>query len=163
MVELKKAESKDIKLIAKLADKIWHLHFPGIISDEQIEFMLGKMYTQEIIEKELNNGVIWKIIYYNDKPVGFISYSMINEYQCKVYKIYVLPKHQRKGIGRISINDAIDYAKEGKAMELILNVNRNNTKAIEAYKKYGFSIIREEDTEFYDKFILNDYLMGMSI
>ena len=163
MVELKPVEKKDIVLLRKLADEIWRLHFPGIISNEQIDYMLEKMYSMEQIEKELNQGIIWKIIIHNDKPVGYISYSMINEYQCRLNKIYVHPDLQDKGIGRISINDAINYAKDKKAMEIILNVNRNNEKAIKAYGKYGFIIIKEEDVDFDNKFILNDYIMGMSI
>jgi ribosomal protein S18 acetylase RimI-like enzyme len=163
MVELKVAESKDIDLIIKLSDKIWRKHFPGIISDEQIDYMLGKMYSHQQIEKEMNEGVIWKIIYFSDKPAGYISYSMLNEYQCKLHKIYLLPSLQRKGIGRISLNDVMDYAKDKKAMEIILNVNRNNLTAIKAYEKYGFMKIKEEDVDFDKKFILNDYVMGMSI
>ena len=44
-----KATIKDIHLIQDLAQKSWRSHYPGIISHEQIDFMLDLMYSEEEI------------------------------------------------------------------------------------------------------------------
>src|SRR5439155_13935203 len=39
--------------IAALAQIIWRAHYPGIISNEQIEYMLARMYDCSVMEAEL--------------------------------------------------------------------------------------------------------------
>ena len=50
-----KATIKDIPLIQDLAEKSWRSHYPGIISPEQIDFMLNLMYSEEEITRQFNN------------------------------------------------------------------------------------------------------------
>ena len=51
-----KATIKDISLIQDLAEKSWRSHYPGIISPEQIDFMLDLMYSEEEITRQFNNS-----------------------------------------------------------------------------------------------------------
>lgn len=60
---------------------------------------------------------------YNKKNNGFI------------YNVYVYPKYRQNGLGNILIKDAI--AKYGG---IDLTVGKTNTKAINLYKKHGFKI-----------------------
>ena len=158
MVEFRVATNKDVDLLTKLSQEIWNLHYINILSKEQIDYMLEKMYTSDIINEEINKGIIWKIVYYNNEPIGYFSYSMINEKQCKLHKIYILPTFHGKGFGKSCITDVFEYTKNKNANEVILYVNRFNEKAIKSYSKYGFKILKEEDTKFGD-FVLNDYVM----
>lgn len=157
-INLKLATVNDINIIQKLAHEIWNLHFPGIISLAQINYMLGEMYNTEVIKKELNNRVIWKIFYSNNDPIGYISYSMIEKYKCKLHKIYVYPDFHGKGLGKLGLDDVKNYAVKNNAKEIVLNVHRDNVKAIKSYTKYGFKIAKQLDTVFGD-FELNDFLM----
>ena len=63
MVSFNKASKEDIFTIQNLARAIWFGHYPGIISDEQIEYMLNLMYSAETITKEINEGFHWYISY----------------------------------------------------------------------------------------------------
>lgn len=157
-ISLKKASVNDINIIQKLSYEIWNLHFPGIISNDQINFMLGEMYNTETIKKELNNGVIWKIFYNNNDPIGYISYSIIDKNKCKLHKLYIHPDFHGNGLGKLGLDDVKNYAIKNKTNEIVLNVHRDNVKAIKSYTKYGYKIVKQLDTVF-GGFELNDFLM----
>jgi hypothetical protein len=55
-----------------------------------------------------------------------------------------------------------DLAKNERIDKIILNVNRYNVKAIQAYRNWGLSI-RESVDIIYGKYILNDYVMEYTI
>ena len=162
MILLRSAEENDIPLLQKLARKIWVRHYTGIISSDQIDFMLEKMYNAETISSEIKHGIQWKIVEKEKEPIGFYSFSMVNPTHCKLYKLYLKIEFHGRGIGKTCLNDVVAYAKTQKASDVILYVNRNNEKGMRAYKAYGFKILKEVDTDF-GGFVLNDYKMGLAL
>jgi hypothetical protein len=48
------ATEADLPAIATLAGVIWRAHYPGIISSEQIEYMLAKMYSLGTLREEIS-------------------------------------------------------------------------------------------------------------
>lgn len=54
--------------------------------------------------------------------------------------LYILPEYQGKGIGKTYLNYLDDRFKN-ESIRLRLEVAKSNTKAIELYKRYGFSEI----------------------
>jgi ribosomal protein S18 acetylase RimI-like enzyme len=73
-----------------------------------------------------------------------------------------MPQSQGKGTGKFVINEILKaiIIKGGKALQL--NVNRNN-RAKEFYEKLGFTIIREEDNDIGNGYLMNDYVMEKKI
>jgi ribosomal-protein-alanine N-acetyltransferase len=59
-----------------------------------------------------------------------------------VISIAVLPKHQKKGIGFLLVQEAMQAMVGYKAKECYLEVRTSNTPAIKLYKKLGFEITR---------------------
>ena len=55
------ATADDIPVLRDLAQRIWHAHYSGIISREQIDYMLARMYAAEVIRSELAAGVAWNL------------------------------------------------------------------------------------------------------
>jgi ribosomal protein S18 acetylase RimI-like enzyme len=123
--------------------------------------MLKEMYEPIIIETEVEKGIIWKIFIENGKPIGYLSYTMINT-KCKLYKIYIHPHSQKKGYGTIGLNEVKNFAMASDAKEIVLNVNRDNINSLNLYLKYGFKIEKDENNKMGD-FFLNDYLMKFEI
>ena len=52
-INLVKANVDDAPLIEKLACQIWHDYYPSIITVEQIDHMLKKMYSQENLIEQM--------------------------------------------------------------------------------------------------------------
>ncbi len=150
----------DIPEIIRLAQIIWRKCYPGIISNEQIEYMLGWMYSPDGIKAEMEkDGIEYYGISYGGAMVGFLSLGVESGGECKLHKLYVLPEMHGKGLGSAAIKLAVSRAKELACKHLILCVNKRNSKAIAAYGKNGFNIRKEIVSEIGGGFVMDDYVM----
>ena len=48
-------ETADIKLLAKLASKIWHEYWPCLLSEDQINYMVKNFQSEEAISEQIKN------------------------------------------------------------------------------------------------------------
>lgn len=160
---IRQANLKDIPAINQLAHETWWPTYSGVISDEQIRFMLEKMYSEDALEIQMKEGMTFLIAERDEKPVAFAAYSLTEPENLvyKLEKLYVLPSEQGKGTGRALIFEVMRIAKEigGKILEL--NVNRNNP-AYHFYTKLGFQVYKTVDIPF-KQFVLNDYIMRQAL
>lgn len=163
MITFRDATPADIPLLQELARTIWHEAFPTIITRDQIELMLAKMYDADTVKREMESGVVWKVLEDGDRPIGYVSCSMITPDVCKVHKVYVLPEYHGQGLGRHCLEEAARYARAHGASTMILMVNRANTKAQRAYRAFGFIVAESKDWEFAPGFILHDYVMSLQL
>lgn len=151
------ATEKDNELINALAQKIWRVYYLSIISNEQIEYMLEKMYSQKALLKQMNEGHCFMICYADDKPVGYCSYSNHNNGNYFLHKFYIDTTFHHRGIGSWFFSNVFDNIKV--MQNLRLTVNRKNYKAINFYFKIGFIIEEVKDFDIGDGFWMNDFVM----
>ena len=153
------ATINDIKAISLLAKQTWPNAYSHIIPQEQLDYMLGLMYSEESLQKQFENGHFFLLAHQAEKSVAFASYNLTEQSGTyKLQKLYALPSQQGKGLGRKIIDYIIDEIKKEKAIALRLNVNRHN-KALAFYKHLGFEIIKEEDIDIGNGYFMNDYVM----
>lgn len=157
-ISIRKASLEDAQSIQKLAKDIWPAAYGSILSKEQLEYMLDKYYSTDVLSKQIHDHHFFYLAFYNQSPVGFASLSMIEENKCKLHKLYVLPSIQKTGLGKQLLEKTEITAKEMGAKTLQLNVNRNNSARL-FYERNDFSIIREEDIDIGNGFFMNDYVM----
>ncbi len=157
------ASVKDIPVIHELAEKIWWPTYRPILSEEQIAFMLEKMYSQTALEQQMNADVKFLLVKRDRVNVAFAGYSLElgAEPLLKIHKIYVLPTEQGKGTGKTLIDYLSHLAKKQDIREIELNVNRGNP-AFGFYQKMGFEIREIVDIPYY-QFVLNDYVMRKKV
>ena len=155
-----KAKQSDLLLIQQLAQTIWHSHYPGIISKQQIDYMLNEMYSSTVIVNEINKGVSWIIVKNEAQPIGFISFQFDPlASKMKLSKLYILAQYHGKGIGAACLNFVKEEGLKVNAHKLFLTVNKQNTKAIEAYKRAGFFLEHEIVTDIGNGYVMDDYIM----
>ncbi len=169
-MHLRPATEADIPLLRDLARRIWHACYPGIITHGQIEFMLGWMYSEEKIREELRAGYAWEIAELDDAtpgqppaPIGFLSFSREDDGRVKLHKMYLLPGHQRRGLGQQLLAHVCARARALGAPAVWLQVNKRNERAIAAYRRAGFRIEKEATFDIGAGFIMDDYLMMRSV
>ena len=160
---IRQANSSDIPAISRLAHEIWWPTYSGVISDEQIGFMLEKIYSPQALESQMQEGVTFLVVERNGVPAGFAAYSCTEpeNFVYKVEKLYVRSSEQGKGTGRKLIMEIAEIVKALGAKTLELNVNRGN-KAFHFYEKLGFAIYRTVDIPYHG-YVLNDYIMRISL
>jgi ribosomal protein S18 acetylase RimI-like enzyme len=148
--------------IAHLAGVIWRSYYPRIISGEQIEYMLGRMYDLTTLENELSNGICFDRLLIGDELAGFSSYGSVGQ-TMKLYKLYIHPDAQRRGLGTQMLHHLEQLARARGFPKVVLGVNKANSQAITAYEKNGFLIRESICTEIGGGFVMDDYIMEKSV
>ena len=103
-VGLLKAAKDDLPDVVRMAERIWRHHFPGIISEEQIDYMLQKFYSLEVMTEEIERGrVKYCFILHDGDRVGFCAFGPAERpEEMRIHKLYVLPQFQRHGFGSMN-------------------------------------------------------------
>jgi GNAT superfamily N-acetyltransferase len=154
----------DIDSLLQLAYRIWHAHYPGIITVEQIDYMLARGYSREIIIDEIEHqSISWMVIRDGITMIGFISVGPYGDGVMKLHKLYLLPDYHGQGIGRRALAEVEQIAKQYNAATLVLNVNRHNRKAITAYQHAGWHVADEVDVDIGNGFQMNDFVMAKQL
>lgn len=163
MTSVRAAVIEDIALIRELCFSVWPQTFAGIISQEQINYMLEMMYSTQALTKQMEDeGACFIIVYADDIPQGFASYGQESNNNWKLHKLYVLPQAQGKGLGKVMIDYIIRAIQPLGAKTLLLQVNRHN-KAKQFYDKLGFKVLKMADFDIGRGYFMNDYVMALSI
>ncbi len=164
MLTFRKATVGDIPTLQQLAHLIWHSHYPGIISEEQIKYMLGLMYSANVIHEEISTGHTWILLQYEEQPIGLASFHPEPETESvKLNKLYLLPDYHGKGYGQKILSYIIDCSRNLNTKKLYLTVNKNNTKAINAYIRAGFFKESEVVTDIGNGYVMDDFVMAYNL
>jgi len=163
-VAITPATTDDIGEVQRLADEIWHRHYPGIITVEQIDYMLGVGYSRDALAKFLDDANAGLALARRDGvPVGFVAWRPDAGGAMKLERLYVLPQYHGEGIGRALIDHVVSHARTARCSSLRLNVNRGNAKAIRAYERCGFAILESGDFPIGNGFVMEDFIMVRDI
>jgi len=171
-IQITSAGLSDRDFIRSVSERTWPSTYGHIISQEQIDFMLDWMYSDESLATQMETGCEFYIASkQNDNgylnPVGFCSVSpaeekdkLENSKAHKLNKLYILPTAQGTGAGKALLNKAIEVAKAAGSNSLFLQVNKLNN-AYTFYLKKGF--IKESEFKFDigNGFYMDDYVMRL--
>ena len=160
MITLRKAKEEDIEIIRNIAVATWPSTYLDIIGQEQIDYMLDKMYNKGELLKQFMEGHIFLIAEEGENQFGFAGYSIVG-HEARIYKLhklYVLPSAHGKGVGKILINEVFNQVKDAGGSALQLNVNKHN-KAKDFYLKGGFTIKESVKLDIGEGYFMDDYVM----
>lgn len=161
MLMISEATTKDLILIREIACGSWPDTYGAILSKEQIDYMLNLFYSDETLNDNLTKkGHHFILVREDGDCIGFASYehNYLNENVTRLHKIYLLPKAQGRGAGKLLLDTVERLAMENHSVAISLNVNKFN-KALSFYQKIGFEIISEEDIELDFGYLMEDYKM----
>lgn len=164
MASIQTADLSHVKIIREIAETTWWQAYSGILSQNQIRYMLDSMYAENTIEEQLEqSSQAYLLVYEQDIALGFASFAprKENPHIIKLHKLYCLPEVQQKGYGRMLIQEVEKRGMAAGKQWLELNVNRENP-AIKFYKRLGFSVAYQEDVPI-GEFWMNDYVMRKPI
>lgn len=147
--------------LQSLAADIWWAHYPGLISDDQIRFMLARMYSQAQLSRELAEGVHYAGLDVDGRLSGYFSVRPDGEGGAWLDKLYLLPALHGQGYGQQMLRAAEQSAWQRGAGRLRLRVNRHNDKAIAAYQRAGYALLGEDCADIGDGFVMDDFIFGI--
>jgi GNAT superfamily N-acetyltransferase len=160
------AEDPHYLIIQHIAQFTWPDTFREILSDDQIDYMLKIMYSDTAIKNQITNlGHKFILVWEDGTYHGFASYEHNYKHtnMTKVHKLYILPKSQGKGAGKLLLDYIEELTQKEQNTGMTLNVNRNNEAAIVFYKHHGWTIDKEEDIDIGNNFMMNDFVMSKQV
>jgi len=158
-IEISPLRLDEAEALAELARLVWNAHYPGIIGQDQIDYMLAQRYQPGQIRLLLARGDLWLAARIDGELVGFGHGHPTGDGDYKLDKLYVHPDRQRQGIGGALIQAIADRARRRGHSRLLLRVNRQNQQAIDAYLKHGFTVATIVVEEIGDGYLMDDYVM----
>jgi ribosomal protein S18 acetylase RimI-like enzyme len=156
-----RATAADVPTLQALAKRIWHEYYPALITVGQIEYMLERFFAAPTLAHEIAEGAIWELAKMEGQVVGFLA--CIHEPECsrlKLSKLYLLPALHGRGFGQQLLNEVRTLARELRTLEIYLTVNKQNVRAIDAYKRAGFSIVESIRVDIGSDYVMDDYVMS---
>jgi ribosomal protein S18 acetylase RimI-like enzyme len=155
VIEVRSAEVGDVEAVRQIGVRTWPVAYGGLASEEFIVDGLAQWWSPEAVERGIRNGITL-VAAEGEQLVGMVGLGREGDFWV-MWKLYVLPDHQGKGVGKALLDAAIKALPEGTT-ELLLDVLIANEKAIGFYRANGFGDpVRTPDRD------LGDELMWMRL
>ena len=145
MITIAKAQVDDVREIQTVFYRTWLVTYPNEevgITVEDIEERFRERLTEKGIEKRkkiflknASQNEFFLVAREEGIMVGACGVGIKEEYN-QLQAIYVLPEHQRKGVGRMFWDEILPLFDPEK--KVIVRVATYNEKAIVFYTKLGF-------------------------
>lgn len=150
--------------VADLAHRIWREHYAGVISGEQIEYMLEKFQTVPAIKAAEAEGCEYYLVRKLGVNIGYLALQpCYPPGKMFISKLYLLREYRGKGYSRDILSEVADMARSLRLKSIWLTVAKNNLSSIAAYEHLGF---HEADTickEIGGGFVMDDYIMEKTL
>lgn len=92
------------------------------------------------IEHYYKNG-FFGVVEYKGNIVGTFGMGLISQGQCEIRKMYLLPEHRGKGLGKQMLHYLLALAKENSCISVGLETASVLQEAVQLYLKNGFRLV----------------------
>lgn len=149
-----------------LAGTIWRRHYPRMISTDQIEYMLGRRFTDDALRETCAAADRWlELLRVGSVPVGYCGYELSPDRPdaVKLGQLYLLEGHRGRGLGRLMLRRVEDRAHASGRSSIFLQVNRHNADAIGFYLANGFAVAGQAVFDIGGGFVMDDFIMEKTV
>jgi ribosomal protein S18 acetylase RimI-like enzyme len=155
VIDVRRAELADVSAVREIGLRTWPVAYGGLASKEFIVDGLAQWWSPEAVERGICNGITL-VAAEGEQLIGMVGLGREGDFWV-MWKLYVLPDHQGRGVGKALLDAAIKALPEGTT-ELLLDVLVTNEQAIGFYRAQGFGeAVKTPDRD------LGDELMWMSL
>jgi ribosomal protein S18 acetylase RimI-like enzyme len=159
---LEVTDKAQIEKLAGIAKQIWFEYFPGVVTVEQVDYMIEKYQSVNAITQQiLNDGYQYFLLLGDGEVLGYIGFKGEAD-KLFLSKLYLKKESRGKEYFSQMLSFVEKIARERNLKGLYLTVNKHNDNSIGVYCKKGFSVIKEQITDIGNGFIMDDYVMEKS-
>lgn len=151
--------SDQIKNVSDFAMNVWHEYFPGLLSDQQIDYMCNLFNTPKAMQDNIDNH---QYQYYSVDEDGLtIGYIALQDHDDDLFlsKLYLSKQARGKGIASKMMDFVINEAKKRRYAKIRLTCNKYNKHSLDIYDHYGFTIVDSDQTDIGNGYIMDDYIL----
>lgn len=144
MLEFEALTESQVARMSALATSIVREHFDPLIGKEQNDYMLALFQSEPSIRNQMAS----------------YQYYFVKEEKEYLYlsKFYLCKEKRGQGLAYEMLDFVIKTAQKLSLKRIRLNVNRHNC-AVQAYRKMGFTIVKEEVNDIGHGYVMDDYVM----
>jgi ribosomal protein S18 acetylase RimI-like enzyme len=165
-IDVKIAQTQeDAAKIAKIAAAIWTEYYTPIIGTAQVEYMLNHIQSETIIYNDFSSGgYTYYMPYVERKLAGYAAVKPdFSEKTLFLSKLYVDKAFRNCGVAKHLLSMLTEKCRCAHYSSIWLTVNKNNSGSIAVYKKLGFKIAKDLDTDIGGGFVMDDYKMVLNL
>ena len=119
--------------------KIERLSSKFVLDVVRIESELIAKTSAESVEKTISSNYIhYFVLLEEDEVCGFLECSIIAP-ESELFEIAIDKKFQGRGFSKTLMDFYLNFANQNGCDTIFLEVNNMNMKALNLYRKYGFS------------------------
>jgi len=158
-----------IEETARLAHEIWNEHFPEIIGQPQVDYMLNKFQSVRAISQQIENAYGYYLIERSGEVVGYLallasaSTTEVKSSSVQLSKLYLLKAARHQGVATQVVALIRVIVLEQGGSTIWLTVNKYNNAAIKAYHRLGFVTEGDVVADIGGGFVMDDYKMTLRI
>jgi RimJ/RimL family protein N-acetyltransferase len=146
----------DIMEVNRLAGVVWHEAYKGILSREQIAYMVERFQSVRALTEQLAlEGYRYFLLEDEGHNVGYCGVQRRGD-ELFLSKAYLLKEARGKGYFRALVEFLCNQF--GDIQRIRLTVNRHNDHAQQVYSHLGFRRVAEQQTEIGGGYVMDDYV-----
>jgi len=151
----------ELDALVDLAREIWQEHYPAIISQHQIDYMLERFQSRNAITAQLEEGYRYFWIRAGGDNVGYFAVRG-DDRGLFLSKFYIRAAHRGRGIGRQALDFVERLARNRGHARIHLTVNKRNPSAA-VYERLGFRVTELVTTDIGGGFVMDDFMMEKAL
>ena len=154
----------ELRETAELAEKIWHECFVNIISEGQIDYMVEKFQSLNAMTDQIEKqDYSYFAVREDGELCGYFGVKPESDDRFFLSKLYLRNDKRGRGIASLMLRKVFQEAEKYGKKRVYLTVNKNNTHAVEVYKKTGFAIVDTSVTDIGSGYVMDDFIMEYTL
>ena len=143
MVAVRKWKQSDLPAIQQVAWDTWADAYGAFIPESDRRFFHEAYYALDKLKNLYISGLVDGCVALADDEIVGYSKTYWNEQRSEFYvtSLYVLPKYQKFGLGKMMLEYGMEIARKYDVDRIWLGVMVDNKPAIEWYERQGFTFI----------------------
>ena len=145
MITFTPAAPADAPLLGQLRQQCWAAAYRGIYPDEMIDQFDFSWHEKRDLARITSPDFDVRIIR-EDGPIGYMI--LRHGRPPLLHSLYLLPAHQRRGIGRMAFQRMEEYCRERNHPYFLCQCQPENAPALAFYRRMGGTVVaRDEGNE----------------
>ena len=145
--------------LARLANEIWHEYFAGLLSPEQIDYMVEKFQSYPALKSQVEEeGYEYYQTLVDGTLAGYIGIHPETD-ALFLSKLYLHKDYRGRHIATQAFHFLIDLCKKRGLKKIWLTCNKHNDSSLAVYHHLGFQVTDTQEADIGNGFIMDDYIM----
>ncbi len=142
--------------VHELACEIWNEHYPSIISQQQVDYMLQKFQSPQVILEQINARYRYYLLGDKEDVYGYMAVQQQRN-TLFISKLYIQKEQRKKGYAKAALAFLCTLAQKQGVSRLSLTVNIRNTIAIKSYESLGFINTGTQLQDIGEGYLMDDF------